>query len=151
MCREYSPPEGYKPNLVNPAVAENYDACVSQFAGSNRALVPFMTCGDLAFFDADRTYPLELNSLSEDFKDWKYECKEIVQPPTEPAYKKAANLKRNSGLEKEVMSASHATAIASSTAAQTKNMKKSGGGKTREVEDGCDSSADKFFYGLFDE
>lgn len=76
------------------------DEAVNQFSGINRVLVPFMACGDLSGFDSDRTYPLELSSLSDDFKDWKYSFKEVTQPPTEPAYKKACALKRSDKLEK---------------------------------------------------
>ena len=65
---------------------------------TTKALVPFIACGDLTGFDSDRTYPLELNALSEEFRDWKYEHREVVQPPTEPAYKKASALKKISEL-----------------------------------------------------
>lgn len=59
-----------------------------------------MACGDLSGFDSDRTYPLELSSLFEDFKDWKYSFRKVTQSPTEPAYKKACELKRTNKLEK---------------------------------------------------
>ena len=73
--------------------------CLNELRESTtKALVPFIACGDLAGFDSDRTYPLELNALSEEFRDWKYEHREVVQPPTEPAYKKASALKKISEL-----------------------------------------------------
>lgn len=59
-----------------------------------------MACGDLSGFDSDRSYPLELSSLFEDFKDWKYSFRKVNQSPTEPAYKKACELKRFNKLEK---------------------------------------------------
>jgi hypothetical protein len=40
--------------------------------------------------------------LSEEFNDWKYEAMAPQQPPTEPAYKKAASLKKDSKLEGQI-------------------------------------------------
>lgn len=57
-----------------------------------------MACGDIAGFDSDRTYPLELDTLMEEFSDWKYEHRDVIQPPTEPAYRKASALKKISKL-----------------------------------------------------
>ncbi|KAL3115925.1 hypothetical protein niasHT_007225 [Heterodera trifolii] len=102
VCKNYSPPEGYKPTLVNPILASDYNECLAQLEGPmNAALVPFMACGDLSGFDSDRTYPLNLEELSNEFKqfDYKYSHKDVLQPPTEPAYKKACEMKRNAELE----------------------------------------------------
>jgi len=52
-----------------------------------------MACGDLSGFDSDRTYPFDLSTISEDFKDWAYQYTPAVQPPTAPAYKEACRLK----------------------------------------------------------
>uniref|UniRef100_A0A1I8BT76 FtsJ domain-containing protein n=1 Tax=Meloidogyne hapla TaxID=6305 RepID=A0A1I8BT76_MELHA len=77
------------------------DDCISSLKSpTNRALVPFMACGDLSGFDSDRTYPLELNKISEEFSDWKYVPRPVVQPPTEPAYKKALGLKKGGAMLK---------------------------------------------------
>ena len=45
-------------------------------------------------------YPLDLSTLSEEFKDWEYHPTDVVQPPTEPAYKNACALKKSNKLEK---------------------------------------------------
>ena len=42
-------------------------------------MVPFVACGDLSGYDADKSYPLEL-------KEKRYEYKEPVQPPINPNY-----------------------------------------------------------------
>lgn len=55
-----------------------------------------MACGDMSGFDSDRTYPLDLNKLSSELtnlNNYKYKFKEVVQPPTDPCYKKACELK----------------------------------------------------------
>ncbi|KAI1721379.1 ftsJ-like methyltransferase domain-containing protein [Ditylenchus destructor] len=97
VCKHYSPPPGYVPNLKNPVLAENYDECVGNMQGVNRVLVPFMACGDLTGFsrckeyDSDRNYSLHLNGQE-------YTYHEPVQMPTNPAYSKACQLRRSDQL-----------------------------------------------------
>eukprot|EP00997_Jenningsia_sp_PLL12_P007686 NODE_4353_length_671_cov_30.635048_g3710_i0.p2 GENE.NODE_4353_length_671_cov_30.635048_g3710_i0~~NODE_4353_length_671_cov_30.635048_g3710_i0.p2 ORF type:complete len:74 (-),score=20.16 NODE_4353_length_671_cov_30.635048_g3710_i0:47-268(-) len=45
----------------------------------NRCIVPFLACGDLSGYDADRSY-----AVAHDHKSL-----EPVQPPTNPPYKEA--------------------------------------------------------------
>lgn len=55
-------------------------------------------------FDSDRTYPLDLNTLPSELTNrnkYKYEFKKVVQPPTDPCYKKACELKLNRQLAAE--------------------------------------------------
>ncbi|TKR68392.1 hypothetical protein L596_024382 [Steinernema carpocapsae] len=104
VCRGYNPPEGYTPTMKNPLFCEDYDQEINQLAGPNRVLVPFVACGDLSGFDSDRTYPLDLSELGEEFKGHRYEYRPVVQPPTEPAYKRAVQLKKANKLEKEHIS-----------------------------------------------
>jgi tRNA (cytidine32/guanosine34-2'-O)-methyltransferase len=99
------------------------DDVVNLLEGPNRAIIPFVACGDLSGFDSDRTYPLQLKTLSDDFKDWEYQCRDVVQPPTEPAYKKATALKKNCNLEKDQITEG------------TKNVK-----KKKQVESGNTNS-----------
>lgn len=100
VCKCYSPPDGYVPSLSNPTLRENYDEALKKLTGTNRIFIPFLSCGDLSGFDSDRTYPLDLSTLSEEFKDWEYHPTDVVQPPTEPAYKNACALKKSNKLEK---------------------------------------------------
>ncbi|KAH7731568.1 cell division protein [Aphelenchoides avenae] len=87
VCRKYNPPEGYVPTFEKaiPGITGSDDA--KQLLGVNNVLVPFIACGDLSGFDSDRTYPLDLSEISPAFEGLKYEYREVVQPPTEPAYK----------------------------------------------------------------
>ena len=67
----------------------NWDAMENpKMDPTSRCIVPFMACGDLDGWDADRTYQLG--------EDYKY--REPVRPPTEPAYKEALAMKREGKL-----------------------------------------------------
>ena len=67
----------------------NWDAMENpEMDPTSRCIVPFMACGDLDGWDADRTYQLG--------EDYKY--REPVRPPTEPAYKEALAMKREGKL-----------------------------------------------------
>ncbi|KAM6474844.1 tRNA (cytidine(32)/guanosine(34)-2'-O)-methyltransferase isoform 2-T2 [Liasis olivaceus] len=59
VCQNYSPPEGYVPNMSNPLLDHCYDVDFNQLEGPNRVIVPFLACGDLSAYDSDRTYPLQ--------------------------------------------------------------------------------------------
>ncbi|KAL1930356.1 hypothetical protein VTP01DRAFT_10518 [Rhizomucor pusillus] len=84
VCQGYKPPEGYKPTMANPLLDMQYDE-MNDLVGSNREIVPFIACGDLNGYDADRTYPLEASYTSLD----------PLQPPITAPYKTAMGLKRN--------------------------------------------------------
>lgn len=56
-----------------------------------RQLVPFMACGDLSGWDADRSYDLPSQGAAG------YTPLQPVQPPTAPAYKAAIALSRTGG------------------------------------------------------
>lgn len=58
-------------------VDENVDALQGK-------IVPFVACGDLSGYDADKTYMLEDG----------YKWKDPLQPPTIPPYKSAIERKR---------------------------------------------------------
>uniref|UniRef100_A0A3B1JHN3 Putative tRNA (cytidine(32)/guanosine(34)-2'-O)-methyltransferase n=1 Tax=Astyanax mexicanus TaxID=7994 RepID=A0A3B1JHN3_ASTMX len=95
VCQNYSPPEGYVPNMSNPLLDHSYDVDFNQLEGPNRIIVPFLACGDLSAFDSDRTYPLQLDSSKE------YQYLPPTQPPIRPPYQKACHLRRNNLLAKE--------------------------------------------------
>lgn len=91
VCQNYSPPEGYKPFMYS----RNFEQlCKDNLEEPNRTLVPFLVCGDLNSYDADRTYPLQL----EKEKTYKY-CPP-VQPPIDPPYKTANLMKKRGELAK---------------------------------------------------
>ncbi|KAJ2559737.1 putative tRNA (cytidine(32)/guanosine(34)-2'-O)-methyltransferase [Coemansia sp. RSA 1933] len=88
VCLDYSPPADYVPNMANPLMDIPYDAD-NPIVGSNRAIVPFVACGDLRGFDADMTYALDIEGAQP------YEPRDPTQAPISPPYKKALELKRS--------------------------------------------------------
>ncbi|XP_062975565.1 tRNA (cytidine(32)/guanosine(34)-2'-O)-methyltransferase [Elgaria multicarinata webbii] len=95
VCRNYSPPEGYVPNMSNPLLDHCYDVDFNQLEGPNRVIVPFLACGDLSAYDSDRTYPLQLDP------EKKYTYVPPTQPPIRPPYEEACFLKKHNLLTKE--------------------------------------------------
>jgi len=87
VCQGYSQPPGYVPTMINPLLDHTYTD-FDQLEGPNRFIVPFLACGDLSAYDADKTYPLKL----EDGKEYKY--LEPTQKPINPPYKTALAAKR---------------------------------------------------------
>ncbi|KAL2099764.1 hypothetical protein ACEWY4_004158 [Coilia grayii] len=95
VCQNYSPPEGYVPNMSNPLLDHSYDVDFNQLEGPNRIIVPFLACGDLSGFDSDKTYPLQLDSSKE------YTYTPPTQPPIHPPYEQACFMRKNNLLAKE--------------------------------------------------
>ena len=48
--------------MSNPLLDLQYDDEYNQLEGPNRVIVPFIACGDLSGFDADKTYPLKVKT-----------------------------------------------------------------------------------------
>lgn len=102
VCEGYAPPAGFEParlrQLLEAAAArarggeEAADAAgaVELDAGWERTHIPFLACGDLSGYDADKSYPLE----SADGLGDPYEWRPPVQPPTAPAYAEALQRQR---------------------------------------------------------
>ncbi|KAJ2771749.1 tRNA (uridine-2'-O-)-methyltransferase trm7 [Coemansia nantahalensis] len=88
VCLDYCPPADYAPSMANPLMDVPYDSD-SPIVGSNRALAPFVACGDLRGFDADMTYPLDIDGAQP------YQQRDPTQSPISPPYKKALELKRS--------------------------------------------------------
>ncbi|XP_076176509.1 tRNA methyltransferase 7-32 isoform X2 [Ptiloglossa arizonensis] len=87
VCKDYSPPEGYKPHMLNPLLT--HKPCdFNDLEGVNRIVVPFVVCGDLDQLDSDTCYPLDYEG-----KEYKYH--EPVQTPIAPPYEEALSLLEN--------------------------------------------------------
>nr|XP_034170949.1 putative tRNA (cytidine(32)/guanosine(34)-2'-O)-methyltransferase [Osmia lignaria] len=87
VCKDYSPPEGYKPHMLNPLLTHkpfNFD----ELTGINRVIVPFVVCGDLRQPDSDTCYGLN-------YEGKKYKYHEPVQTPISPPYEEALSLMGN--------------------------------------------------------
>lgn len=108
VCQNYSPPEGYTPNMSNPLLDHHYDVDFNNLVGPNRIIVPFLACGDLSGFDSDKTYPLLLDSQKE------YTYHPPTQGPIDPPYKEACFLKKNDLLSKPEVTSGHAQTADSS-------------------------------------
>lgn len=86
VCQGYIPPIGYVPSYLTKFIEDGFkfvdDHTIDEL---HRKVIPFVACGDLSGYDADKTYPLEKNHKSLD----------PIQPPTIPPYKWALVRKRN--------------------------------------------------------
>ena len=51
VCRNYTPPAGYVPNMDNPLLNLVDSVDFSSYEGVNRAVSPFLACGDLSAYD----------------------------------------------------------------------------------------------------
>ncbi|XP_014459167.1 putative tRNA (cytidine(32)/guanosine(34)-2'-O)-methyltransferase isoform X4 [Alligator mississippiensis] len=92
VCRGYNPPEGYVPDMANPLLDHSYDLEQNQLEGPARLIAPFLACGDLSAFDADRTYPLQLTPGAG------YHYVSPLQPPICPPYQEACARRRTQRL-----------------------------------------------------
>lgn len=60
VCKNYSPPDGYEPHMLNPLLT--HEPCDFQkLTGVNRVIVPFVVCGDFSTPDSDTCYPLDVS------------------------------------------------------------------------------------------
>ena len=88
VCQEYSPPDGYVPNMANPLLNPQSCPNFSQLEGINRVVVSFVVCGDLDCLDADKNYSLELEGRE-------YKQLDPTQAPIHPPYETAVSMKRS--------------------------------------------------------
>ncbi|KAJ1914671.1 tRNA (uridine-2'-O-)-methyltransferase trm7 [Tieghemiomyces parasiticus] len=88
VCQDYAPPAGYVPDMARPLLDLAYETDNS-VVGPHRIIAPFVACGDLAGFDADKTYPSQINTSSD------YVPKGPLQTPINPPYQTALDLKRS--------------------------------------------------------
>ncbi|EFO88182.1 hypothetical protein CRE_06935 [Caenorhabditis remanei] len=109
LCLDYSPPEGFVPTMGRSSLE------ITDASGVTAEIIDgFVTCGDLSGWDSEKSYPLDIHvsfprgeSTDEDRN--RYEFKDVVQPPTDPAYKEALEMKKtgvfsnmNAELQREV-------------------------------------------------
>lgn len=88
VCKDYQPPAGYIPNMVNPLLDHKY-CDFNQFTGPNRVIVPFNACGDLSAYDSDTSYSLLLKGQTS------YKYRKPVQGPINPPYKEILEKTKN--------------------------------------------------------
>ncbi|XP_065842127.1 tRNA (cytidine(32)/guanosine(34)-2'-O)-methyltransferase-like [Oscarella lobularis] len=101
VCRNYSPPDGYRPTMVNPMMDPSAALGFKSLEGVNRCVVPFVTCGDLSAYDSDMTYDIEHPGSDGDSH---YKSLEPTQAPINPPYETARQLKKDGKLNDEASS-----------------------------------------------
>jgi tRNA (cytidine32/guanosine34-2'-O)-methyltransferase len=91
VCQGYAPPPGYVPTMQTPMLGLRYSPALGTPApgtepllGTNRTIVPFIACGDLAGFDSDKSYSLDSHSVP----------RQPTQKPINPSYKQAVELRK---------------------------------------------------------
>ena len=97
VCRGYSPPKGFEPTMDALLRGHIYGQNGNDLMGINNVVVPFVACGDLNGFDADKSYPLQLTPLSrstsntypdsanaKEEEGYRYVYREPVCPPINP-------------------------------------------------------------------
>ncbi|XP_076937500.1 uncharacterized protein LOC143605163 [Bidens hawaiensis] len=98
VCENYSPPEGFNEKDLHrllekvgtPSGADDLDCSSGWLEGANKVYIPFLACGDLSGYDSDRSYPLSKAP------DGSYKILDPVQPPIDPPYKRALEMKKAS-------------------------------------------------------
>eukprot|EP00752_Nemacystus_decipiens_P009802 g8750.t1 len=60
VCHGYAPPEGFEASMLTPLLDHAYSAANKRLGPAN-LVVPFVACGDLSGFDADKSYPLDMD------------------------------------------------------------------------------------------
>jgi tRNA (cytidine32/guanosine34-2'-O)-methyltransferase len=87
VCRNYCPPADFQPDMKTFLLDHKYqynhrgEASV-ELLGPMSVIVPFVACGDLNGYDADKSYPLDL----EEDSAGTYVYRDPVQPPIRPNY-----------------------------------------------------------------
>lgn len=79
VCRGFQVPLGVVPSMDSFLLDHKYGED-NELLGHSSLIVPFVACGDLSGFDADKSYPLELEGQEE------YAHLDPVQPPIQPNY-----------------------------------------------------------------
>jgi len=89
VCRDFRLPDGYKPTMANPLMTN--ESLSWDEMDVHRVITPFVACGSLSGFDADMTYPLEIDGLQ-------YIQRNPVQGPIAPPYEKSKPLITTKGM-----------------------------------------------------
>jgi hypothetical protein len=98
VCRGYNPPAGFTPTMDALLLGHMYGQNGNDLLGLNNVIVPFVACGDLNGFDADKSYPLQLTPLArsssnvaigsskekEEEGGYRYVYREPLCPPINP-------------------------------------------------------------------
>jgi len=100
VCQNYSPPEGYVPQMINPMI-DDVMLVTKDSPEINKLLIPFVVCGDLRGFDSDMSYKLNL------MDDCEYSYKEVIQKPIAPAYKEILDKIKSCSIKHSAITVDH--------------------------------------------
>lgn len=64
VCEEFTLPDGYVPQMIDPLANDVQVIAEDTEAPVNKCIVPFVVCGDLRNFDSDMSYSLNVRFLS---------------------------------------------------------------------------------------
>lgn len=67
VCEDYSPPDGYVPQMIDPMVNDVKVIAEDTESPVNRCIVPFVVCGDLRNFDSDMSYSLTVITSNKNY------------------------------------------------------------------------------------
>ncbi|XP_050070622.1 putative tRNA (cytidine(32)/guanosine(34)-2'-O)-methyltransferase 1 [Anopheles maculipalpis] len=93
VCQDYRPPEGYIPQMMNPMLDDVRQIAMQTESPVNRAIIPFLVCGDLREFDSDMSYSLNIDPEKD------YEYRDVVQKPLAPAYSEVLERMKTTSLK----------------------------------------------------
>ncbi|CAD7093099.1 unnamed protein product [Hermetia illucens] len=101
VCQNYTPPEGYIPQMINPMIDDVQIIIDDTDSEVNHAIIPFVVCGDLRGFDSDMSYSLNLPGQKE------YTYREVVQKPIAPAYKEILEKVKSCSIKHSAITVEH--------------------------------------------
>lgn len=101
VCQNYSPPEGYIPQMINPMIDDVQLIAEETDSEVNRRIIPFVVCGDLRGFDSDMSYSLNLS------EDTPYTYRDVVQKPISPAYKQILDKMKECSIKHSAITMDH--------------------------------------------
>ncbi|XP_059608696.1 putative tRNA (cytidine(32)/guanosine(34)-2'-O)-methyltransferase [Phlebotomus argentipes] len=94
VCKQYNPPEGFVPQMINPMIDDVKILMEETESEVNKELIPFIVSGDLRYnYDSDMSYSLPANEVGQ------YEWKDAVQKPICPPYEDIIEMTKTMSLK----------------------------------------------------
>ncbi|CAB3401867.1 unnamed protein product [Caenorhabditis bovis] len=133
LCMDFFFPPGFTPTMQR--ISLDFDNPLEVLPN---VIDGFVTCGDLSGWDSEQSYPLDIDTsyprggvrggLGN------YEFVDVVQPPTEPAYKEALEMKKTGVLSKMENDLNKALREKNRIEAQRKHREKNEANASAKVE-----------------
>lgn len=118
VCQNYTPPEGYIPQMINPMIDDVQLIIDETDSEVNHAIIPFVVCGDLRGFDSDMSYSLNVRLRPISWEpnlvlflqlpgQKEYTYREVVQKPIAPAYKEILEKVKSCSIKHSAITVEH--------------------------------------------